>query len=144
MVYKLIPERLSIFSIIFIVILWNALSSYYGGSFFIFILVLLLAVGLSSIRFKFKINDKHLVYQILLFNKSVNKKEIYPYQINQLKFIRVGWAKKGAIIKLNKGMNVRLASLTPQEAYEHLIEFAEKHDITIFKTKDYLILERMK
>lgn len=85
-----------------------------------------------------------MVYQISLFNKSIIKKEIYPDQINQVKFIRVGWAKKAAIIKVNKGNNIRLAVLEPQQAYDHLIEYTEIHDITIFKSKDYLILERMK
>ncbi|WP_404451883.1 hypothetical protein LG329_16275 [Virgibacillus necropolis] len=142
--YNVIPQRLSIFITIFIVILWNVLVDYYGGSLSLFLLLLLLAVGLASLRFKFKIHDDHLVYQILLFNKSIIKKEIYPDQINQLKFVRVGWSKKAAIIKVNKGINIRLAMLETPKAYEHLIEFAEKRDITIFKTKDYLILERMK
>jgi hypothetical protein len=61
-----------------------------------------------------------------------------------VKFIRVGWAKKAAIIKVNKGLNIRLAVLEPQQAYDHLIEYAEIHDIKLFKSKDYLIPERMK
>lgn len=142
--YNIRPQRLTIYIIIFIVILWNVLTDYYGGTLSLFFLVLLLAVGLASIRFKFKIHDDHLVYQLLLFNKPIIKKEIYPDQINQLKFIRVGWSKKAAIIKVNKGINIRLAVLEPQKAYEHLIQFTDKYDITVFKTKDYLILERMK
>lgn len=120
------------------------LTDYYGSSLSLFLLFLLLAIALASIKYKFKIHDDHFVYQILLFNKPIIKKGVFPDQINQIKFIRVGWSKKAAIIKVNKGINIRLAVLEPPKAYEHLIEFAEKQDITILKTKDYLILERMK
>lgn len=135
---------MSIFITIFIVILWDVLSTYYGRSFSLFLFVLLIAIGLASFRFKFTIHPEHFIYQILLFNKIILKKEIYPEQVNQLKLIRVGWAKKAAIIKMKKGINIRLSVLEPPEAYEQLIEFAEKHDIKIFKTNDYFILERMK
>ena len=106
--------------------------------------VLLVAVVFAFVRFRLNINDENLVYEILIFNKSIVKQRIFPEDINQLKFTRVGWAKKGAKIKVKKGINVRLAVLEPPKAYDHLIEFAKKHDITIVKTKDYLILERMK
>ncbi|MFC4022356.1 hypothetical protein ACFOUV_00830 [Oceanobacillus longus] len=135
---------MSIFVFFFSVTLWNVLADYYGGILPLFSSILLLVILLASFRFKFIIHPDHLVYQILLFNKSVIKREIYPEQINQVKFMRVGWAKKAAIIKVNKGINIRLAVLEPQKAYDHLIEYAEIHDITIFKSKDYLILERMK
>ncbi|WP_163529973.1 hypothetical protein [Halobacillus ihumii] len=71
------------------------------------------------------------------------KKELYPSQINQLKFTRVGWSHKAAFIKVNKGIHIPLAVLEPRKAYDHLIEFGEDNDITIYKTKDYEILERM-
>ncbi|KPH74529.1 MULTISPECIES: hypothetical protein [Bacillaceae] len=144
MEYNINSQRISIFSTIFIIILWDVLSTYYGRSLSLFLFILLIAIGLASFRFKFTIHTDHLIYEILLFNKPIIQKEIYPDQVNQLKLIRVGWAKKSAIIKVKKGINIRLSVLEPQEAYEHLIGFAEKHDIMIFKTKDYLILERMK
>lgn len=144
MEYDINPQRLSIFNFVFIALLWIELAHYYGRSIHLFLLVLLMALGLASFRFKFTIYTGHLMYQILLFNKPIINKEIFPDQVNQLKLIRVGWAKKATIIKVKKGMNIRLSVLEPQEAYKHLIEFAEKHDITIFKTKDYQILERMK
>ncbi|MUK87814.1 hypothetical protein GMD78_05285 [Ornithinibacillus sp. L9] len=144
MVYNITPGRLSIFNAIFVLLLWHVLSENFGRSLLIPILVLLIAVGIASIRFKFKIMDEQLVYEILYFSKSIIKKEIYPSQIIQLKFIRVGWAKKAAIIEIDKGINIRLAVLEPPTAYEHLLKFAEKHDISILKTRDYLILEKMK
>ncbi|MGJ9457384.1 hypothetical protein [Oceanobacillus sp. CF4.6] len=135
---------MSIFVFFLSVTLWNVLADYYGGTLSLFSSILLLVILLASFWFKFTIHPDYLVYQLLLFNKSIIKREIYPDQINQVKFIRVGWAKKAAIIKVNKGINIRLAVLEPQKAYDHLIEYAEIHDIAILKSKDYLILERMK
>ncbi|RDW15880.1 hypothetical protein [Oceanobacillus chungangensis] len=143
--YDLNPQRLVIFSGFFGTISWVTARDYFELSTFYGILLLTLwGILLIGTRFKFKINDDHFVYRILFYNKLIFKKEIYPDQIEQLRFIRVGWAKKAAIIKIYRGKNIRLAVITQPNAYEHLLEFAEKHDISIFKTKDYLILERMK
>ncbi|MFC7321644.1 hypothetical protein [Halobacillus campisalis] len=144
MEYKIKPKELSFFSIFFVVMLWNVLADYLGSSILLFLIVLLFGTGLTSLRFSFEIHENHLVYRTFLLNKSIIKKEIYPPQINQLKFTRVGWAKKAAIIKTDKALNVRLAVLTPKTAYDHLMEFAENHDIKVLKTKDYLTLERMR
>ncbi|MGP4039589.1 hypothetical protein ACTWP4_06775 [Gracilibacillus sp. D59] len=143
MEYHINPLRWSIISIFVVVILWNLLSDYYGFSLPLFLFYLLFVVGLAySIQFTFKIQKHHLVYQVLLFKRSIIKKEIYPEQVNQIEFIRAGWVKKAAIIKVEKGFDIRLAVLQPPEAYDHLIVFAEKHDISIVKTNDYLTLER--
>ena len=143
MVYNLIPQRLPVLSTIFLVILWNIINDYFGGtSFSLFLILLLFVVSVGPIRFRFKIIDDHLVYEILYFNKSILRKNIYPNQIVQIKFIRVGWAKKGAIIKVNKGFNFRLTILQPQTPYDDLIKFSNKYDITVLKTKDYILLEK--
>jgi hypothetical protein len=144
MEYKIRPHRYPIVMTIIFVLSMNIVVDYFGGSSSLYILVLLVAVVFALIRFKFNIHEENLVYEILLFNKSIVKQRIFPEDINQLKFSRVGWAKKAAKIKVNKGINVRLAVLEPPKAYDHLIEFAKKHDITIVKSKDFLILERMK
>ncbi|MGN8646656.1 hypothetical protein ACTNEO_10755 [Gracilibacillus sp. HCP3S3_G5_1] len=143
MEYSLNPLSWSTISIFLVVILWSQLSAYFGSSLLLFLLYLLVVIVFaSSIRFKFKIHVNHLVYQVLLFKKSIIKKKMAPDQVEQMKFIRAGWAKKAAIIKLEKGMDIRLAVIYLEEAYEHLLEFAEKHDISIVKTNDYLTLER--
>ncbi len=144
MEYKIRPDRYPIVMTIIFVLFLNVVSDYYGGYSSQYLSVLLVAVVFAFVRFRLNINDENLVYEILIFNKSIVKQRIFPEEINELKFTRVGWAKKSAKIKVNKGINVRLAVLEPPKAYDHLIEFAKKHDIAIVKTKDYLILERMK
>lgn len=144
MEYIIKPHRLHIFIHTIFIIFMIVVADYYGGSLGFYFLVLLLVLVLALIRFKINIYDDHLLYEILLVNKSSVKKRVFPEEINQMKFTRVGWAKKAAIIKVNKGINIRLADLESPIAYDHLMEFAEKHDIPIVKTKDYLLLERMK
>jgi len=145
MEYKIRPLRYPIVMTIIFVLFFNVVvMDYFNGSSFVLLLGFLVAVLFALIQFRFNIHDEHLVYEILIFNKSIVKKKISPEDISQLKFTRVGWAKKAAKINVNKGINVRLAVLEPPKAYDHLIEFAKKHDVTIVKTNDYLILERMK
>ncbi|MGE7667688.1 hypothetical protein ACQKMN_18495 [Ureibacillus composti] len=95
-------------------------------------------------RFKFTINEKNLSYQIELFKFQIYQKEIVINEIKQIKFTRVGWAKKGAIVKVTKGFNIRIFDFEPNHVYTDLLEFANNNSITIFKTKDYLILEKRK
>ena len=144
MEYKLRPHIYPIVMTIIFVLFMNVVVDYFDGSSSLYLLVLLVAVVFALIRFRFNIHDENLVYEILIFGKPIVKQRIFPEDIIQMKFTRIGWAKKAVKIKVNKGVNVRLAVLEPPKAYDHLIEFAKKHDITIVKTKDYLILERMK
>ncbi|MGE6489118.1 hypothetical protein [Paenisporosarcina sp. NPDC076898] len=144
MEYNMKPHRYPMVMTIIFVLFMNVVVDYFGGSSSLYLLVLLVAVVFALIRFRFNIQDENLVYEILIFGKPIVKQRIFPEDIIQMKFTRIGWAKKAAKIKVSKGINVRLAVLEPPKAYDHLIEFAKKHDITIIKTKDYLILERMK
>ena len=144
MEYIIRPQRFPTFLLIGYVTLLNILSDINVGSRVLYVLIVLLATVLLFISFKFSIHNDQLVYEILLFKKPIVIKRIYPEEIKYLKFIRVGWAKKAAIIKMKKGINIRLALLEPPKAYDHLIEFAETHEVAIVKSKDYLILERMK
>ena len=144
MEYKIKPQRFPIVMTIIFVLFMNVVVDYFGGSTSLFQLGLLVAVVFALIRFRLFIHDEHLIYEILILRKVIVKQTISPDDINLLKFTRGGWAQKAAIIKVKKGMDVRLASLESPKAFEDLIEFAKKHDIQIDKTKDYQLLERMK
>ncbi|WP_026907269.1 hypothetical protein [Paucisalibacillus globulus] len=102
-----------------------------------------MAIGLVTIRFRIKIQDDYLTHQVSFLNLSLINRNVYPKEISEIKFFRIGWAKKAAKIGLNNGVSIRLAVIDNSEAYGHLLDFAEKNNISIRKTKDYLILERM-
>ncbi|WP_066254348.1 hypothetical protein [Neobacillus drentensis] len=94
------------------------------------------------IQFKFKIDDGYLVYQILFLAMPIYKKEVSPNQIIRIKFKRLGWMTKGAIIQVKKGFNIRVVHFSPDNIFVDLIDFANENSISISKTKDYRILEK--
>ena len=59
-----------------------------------------------------------------------------------MKFVRVGWLSKGAIIQLEKGFNIRVTHYTPKTVIAELLDFADKEEIPILKTRDFVILEK--
>ena len=125
----------------------SALRYFIGDIVFdlIFYLQILLALFLLLsifIRFIFVIDDGYLTFQTLFFSIPIFKKVLFPNQINQIKFKRIGWATKCAIIQVKKGFNVRIVNFTPSNVFVDLIDFANEKGISISKTKDYLILEK--
>jgi len=111
----------------------------------IFYLKILLALFLLLsifIRFIFVIDDGYLIFQTLFFSIPIFKKVLFPNQINQIKFKRVGWANKCAIIQVNKGFDVQIINFKPSNVFIDLNDFAIEKGISISKTKDYLILEK--
>ena len=70
------------------------------------------------------------------------KKRLDPEQIKEIKFILVGWKGKGAIIKLNKGLSLSITKYSPNIVIEDLLAFADKNNIPIKKTKDFMVLEK--
>ncbi|WP_456274747.1 hypothetical protein [Bacillus sp. AK031] len=102
----------------------------------VFILLALL------IQFMIKIDDGYLVYQILFMALPIYKKEVSPHQIDLIKFKRVGWMTKGAIIQVNKGFNIQVVHFFPDNIFVDLTDFANENSISISETKDYRILEK--
>lgn len=131
-----------IFGLMCTLIMSITVYGYENESFYLRIALLILFLLTILIKYSFTINEDKLIYQIVILNIPIYKKEMDLDQIKQIKFIRNGWAKKGAIIEVNKGLNIRIARFESNNVCAYLIDFANKHDITICKTKDYLILEK--
>jgi hypothetical protein len=93
-------------------------------------------------EFSFKIDEGFLIYQLLFMAIPIFKKVVSPNQIIRMKFIRVGWMSKGAIIQVKKGFNIRVIHFSPDNVLVELNEFANKNNISISETKDYRILDK--
>jgi len=106
------------------------------------IIVLALIILLASLRFKFYIEENILTYEIFLFTFLLYKRRVSPDEIKQVKFIRTGWAKKGAIIKLKKGLSLRIVNFEPTNVCPDLNAFTDKHSISSLKTNDYILLDK--
>ena len=134
---------------LFLMMLGLFLSSLSSNDFpkgFLYFHIISLLFILSSffISYQFEIKDDYLIYQILFLNKAFYKRVIKPEQITKITFARYGWATKGAIIKIQNQLSVRIYRLEPKNVFFDLNEFATRNSIPTVKTKDYLILERMR
>ncbi|MBD3107492.1 hypothetical protein IEO70_03865 [Bacillus sp. AGMB 02131] len=116
-----------------------------GASQYIFYLQcaiqIVILIGLI-IKYELKIDDGYLSYRMSLFGMEFYKKRITPQQIKQMKFVRVGWLSKGAIVQMEKGFNIRVTHFSPETVVAELLDFAHKHEVPIFKTRDFVILEK--
>ena len=116
-----------------------------GSSEYIFyfkiVIQVLLFISLI-IEYELKIEDSYLTYRISLFRINFYKKRITPKEIKRIKFVRVGWLSKGAIIQVEKGFNIRVTHFAPKTVIAELLDFAHEHDISMLKTRDFAILEK--
>lgn len=114
------------------------------STYYILIPYTLMILAFIFMVFQLTIKKDSLKFKILLFTITIYKKEVNVKQIERVKLKRVGWATKCAIVKNRRGFNFRIINFFPREVYNDLVIFAEAYDIPLSKTKDYLILERMK
>ena len=142
MVYKANTQRGILVFLLLITATSISIKDYSNGLlYFQFGLIVFILLSLF-IQFKFKIDDGYLVYQILIISLPIYKKEVSPNQITLIKFKRLGWNTRGAIIQVKKGFNIRVVHFSPNNIFIDLIDFANENSILISKTKDYQILER--
>lgn len=108
------------------------------------IIIVIAIVFTLCIHYQFQIDQQRLTYQIFLLGTPIYKKEVIPEEIQEIKFIRVDWAKKSAIVRMEKGVNMRIILFHPESVCKDLEHYAKEHNVSIHKTRDYQILERMK
>lgn len=130
-------------AIIIVLLLWSLFMGISEGLIFYFQIILLSLVFLALfIRYKFVIEESRLTYQVLLVNVPIFIRELQPNDIQNVKFKRVGWAKKAGIIKPKKGINLRIINFSPDDVFDKLKDFVTVYDISSSKTKDYQILDK--
>ncbi|MGP4074693.1 hypothetical protein [Halobacillus sp. K22] len=144
MEFDVSAERLFMFNIFGLVLLWNMLREIYGASILLFFILFLIMVVISSFRYKFEVGHDQLVYRLLFFKKTIYIRKLAPSDISQIRFVRLMWAKKTVLIKVKSERKIRLVEPSPSTAFDHLMEFADKHEVELHKTRDYLLLERKK
>lgn len=114
---------------------------------YVLIVICYSIVFLSSLfaivaKYQLFIEQDRLLYLNILWNLQVYKGDLTVDQIVDIKFKKVGWGFRGAVIRTTKGLNIRIHNFKPVSAYTTLEEFAAQHHIPINKTEHYKILER--
>ena len=88
--------------------------------------------------------NKHTIrYTIKLFGLKIYKRKIIHTDVANITFKRMGWNAKLAVIKVRKGLWIRIGYFKPNDVYEDLIVFCEENEVPYKKTKDYKIIENM-
>lgn len=104
-----------------------------------FIIVFLIAF----LKYALVLNKDEIFYTIQLFGLTIYSKEIVPTEIKEIIFKRTGWKSKLAVIKVHKGVPIRVALFKPENVYDDLIIFCEENAVNYDKTRDYKIIEKM-
>jgi len=136
MTYHAKTQRVVLFGLFLLFILLLTLND---DTWMLYVLVPGAIVILLTIfvNFKLKILDSFLTFQICVFSLPLYNRTVSSEQISNMKFKRVGWARKCVVVKNKKAFN-----FSPDSLYKDLIDFANKYDVPIIKTKDYTILEK--
>ena len=142
MVYFARTQREVLGCVLVLIILTISINDLSKWLLYFQIIFALVILGSFFIKYKFEINENYLTYQILFFKLPLYIKRIDSNQTIQIKFKRISWYTKGAIIQVKKGANIRVVTLVPNDVFEELINFADKNGIPYTKTKDYFILEK--
>ena len=97
----------------------------------------------AFVTYQVVINKHTIRYTIKLFGLKIYNKEIIHKEVAKITFKRIGWNSKLAVIKVRKGLSIRVGYFKPTDVYKGLIVFCEKNEIQYEKTKDYKTIEKM-
>ena len=142
LVYTAKNQKEVLWSLLLLFILVISINDFSKWLLFFALIYSIVILAFLFIKYQFEINEDYLSYQILLFRLPIYKTRIPPNEIIQIRFKRVGWSAKGAIIRVHKGFNIRIVNFIPNHVFKDLLDFAFRNDVPYFKTKDYCILEK--
>ena len=97
----------------------------------------------AFVTYQVVINKHTIRYTIKLFGLKIYNKKIIHTDVIKVAFKRMGWNAKLAVIKVRKGLSIRVGYFKPNDVYKGLIVFCEENEIQSEKTKDYKIIEKM-
>jgi hypothetical protein len=102
-----------------------------------------LAVIIATLlRFHISFDSNRIEYKITILKYTIFRKILTSENIKKIKFGRIGWTTKNAVIKMKQGINIGVAHFYSEQLIRELEEFALTNDIEVKKTRDYLLLEK--
>ena len=104
--------------------------------------ILLAALVISLHQVQLTITSDQLEYKLKLFKFTIYRRVLTPEKIKKIKFGRIGWSTKNAVVKVRRGFNFGVAHFYSEQLIRELEEFAMVNHIEIQKTRDYLLLEK--
>lgn len=86
---------------------------------------------------KIQINKKNITFTYYLFKLRLYEKILFSHQIKQIKFLRIGWNKKGVNIQAKPHGKFKINNVFPNSIFENLVEFSKSNNVPYRKTNDY-------
>ena len=142
--YKATVQRGLLILFIFFTLLLLILGWEYIGFRTTYLFVLAFQFLALFINHSCSIEEDRVIYTTFFARFPIYKKKVSPSQIKKVVFKRVNWQTKLAVIKLHKGISIRISLFKPDSVFNDLLTFCEKHTIHYEKTRDYNILEKLK
>ena len=142
--YKANIQREVIIPFIFMMLLLLIQGWEYIGHRIFCLFILTFQLITLCINYSFSIEEDKVIYTTFLARFPIYKKKVAPSHIKKVVFKRVNWQTKLAVIKLHKGIPIRITLFKPDSVFNELITFCEKHTVQYEKTRDYKILEKLK
>ena len=142
--YKATVQRGLLILFIFLTLLFFKQGWEYIQLRILYLFVLAFQLITLFIKYSFIIEEDQVIYTMFFARFPIYKKKVSPSQIKKVVFKRVNWQTKLAVIKLHKGISIRISLFKPDSVFNDLLTFCEKHTIHYEKTKDYKLLEKLK
>ena len=142
--YKATVQRKLFILFIFLTLLLLIQGWEYIGLRIFLLFVLAFQLIAICINYSFSIEEDKVIYTTFLARFPIYKKKVAPSQIKKVVFKRVNWNTKLAVIKLHKGISIRISLFKPDNVFNELLTFCEKHTVQYEKTRDYKLLEKLK
>jgi len=142
MKYSASSQRQVILPMAFLLLMLSILNRDISSVKWISLTIFIICFLLAFLKYTLIINKHTIVYAIQLFGLTIYSKEIVLNEIKEIIFKRTGWISKLAVIKLYKGLSIRVALFKPEIVYDDLVKFCEDNTIHYEKTKDYKIIEK--
>lgn len=104
---------------------------------FIFLILAIIFISASNVKYRFEIKKHKLLFTILIFGLAIIKREASDENVKWIEFKRTDWYKKSVFIRLNKGIRWKISCFNPNNFDEQIENFAHTHSIAIKKVKNY-------
>ncbi|MEK4521323.1 hypothetical protein NSQ95_12905 [Psychrobacillus sp. FSL W7-1457] len=104
---------------------------------FIFLVLALMFLIFTKIKYQFVINNHNLSFIVSLFGLDISKRKVNKENIKLIEFKRIGWHQKSVFIRLKKGFTWKVFRFQPDNFDEYLESFATTNSIKINRHKNY-------
>ncbi|MED4281202.1 diguanylate cyclase [Priestia megaterium] len=143
MLFKATAQKTIIFPLLLLkVLLFVQMFQHDKIAAFLLLFAILCSFLSMFLRYEFQIDKDTLTYRTHILRFKVYQKTVKPMDIKKIAFKRLSWKAKLAIVRVEKGWNMRISLFNPPNVFKELETFAGEYNVDVQKTSDYKILEK--